>query len=303
MIKEFDTIIYHSPCSDGTASLWAAEHFKKIDEKIPCKAGYSPDCNLINKNILFVDLCPKIEYLQKLSKNNNNIVILDHHKSAYEMIMNSEIINSLENIYTIFDMNRAGCQITWDYFFPELDRPYFIDYIADRDLWEWKLEDSKEINAALFESNIIDHSNLDKLTDLLIDSEEKKKKLISDGKIIVRSNKREVDIATLFSIESTFKIEDKEFRIWLGGNISPGLRSDLGNNLLSKKFKDETLPDFSATWQYEPYKDEWWISLRGNENSPDLSEIAFKLGGGGHKLASGFTIKSKNGLKKNFIYK
>ena len=303
MIKDFDTIVYHSPCSDGTASLWAAEHYKSINNKVACKAGYSPNEEFINQNILFVDLCPRTDYLLKLSRNNNNIVILDHHKSAYEMIYESEEIKEINNINTVFDMDRAGCQITWDYFFPDLERPFFIDYIADRDLWKWKLRNSREINATLFEANIIDHTNLQKLNDLLIDSEIKKNKLITEGEIILRSNKREIEVASKVAIESIFNYENNDYKVWLAGNISPGLRSELGNYLLDKKFKDETLPDFCATWQYFPPKNEWWISLRGNENSPDLSKIAFQLDGGGHKTAAGFTIKNKKGLKKHFIYK
>lgn len=49
-----------------------------------------------------------------------------------------------------FDMNRSGSQMAWDYFFPDFARPAMIDYIADRDLWRFKLPGSREIAAVLF---------------------------------------------------------------------------------------------------------------------------------------------------------
>jgi oligoribonuclease NrnB/cAMP/cGMP phosphodiesterase (DHH superfamily) len=55
-----------------------------------------------------------------------------------EFVTNSEGLN---NLHVIFDMNRAGCQIAWDYFHYNLEnntpdiRPWFLDYIADGDLW------------------------------------------------------------------------------------------------------------------------------------------------------------------------
>ena len=106
-----------------------------------------------------------------------------------------------------------------------------------------------------------------------------------------------------FAFEAKMNYNNNTYRIWLGGNIVPSLRSELGNALCTKSFKDGTLPDFSATWQYDPKSDEWWISLRGvSSRSPDLSAMSKSFGGGGHILAAGFTIKSVKGLKEVFIY-
>ena len=200
-------------------------------------------------------------------------------------------------------MTKSGCQLTWDYFFEDQKRPFFIDYIGDRDLWKWELPDSKEINAAIFETNLIDQNDLMKLTNLLTDSEKKIDDLLEKGKFILQLNKRELDIGAYNAIETKFNYEDKIYRIWLGGNISPSLRSDLGNLLCKKNFKDGTSPDFAATWQYDPKSDEWWVSLRGLiDKSPDLSVIASKYDGGGHYYASSIKINSPKGLKEIFLY-
>jgi hypothetical protein len=304
-IKDFDAIIYHGPCSDGTGGLWCACHYKPIETRFACKAGSNPTGNYSGKNVIFVDICPKIDYLLELVKVASYVVILDHHKSSQQMIQdNLELLNSIPNLLIEFDMKRSGCQMAWDYFFEGVDRPFFIDYMGDRDLWTWKLEDSKEVNTALFDLGYIDSYNLDKMTGLLEEPEKKLGELKSLGKLIETGNKRQVDIGISNAIEATIDWENKTYRIWLAGNINPILRSELGNGLCSKPFKDGCMPDFSACWQYDPKSDEWWISLRGiPSRSPDLSVLASKFGGGGHPMASGITIKnSQDGLKKVFIY-
>ena len=119
-----------------------------------------------------------------------------------------------------------------------------------------------------------------------------------------RVKKREIDIGISNAIEASFNYGEKTYRIWLGGNVSIGLRSELGTALCSKQFNDGTFPDFSVCWLYEPKTDEWWISFRGEPSrSPDLSVIAKSFGGGGHSMASGMSIKSSiRGLRELFIY-
>jgi oligoribonuclease NrnB/cAMP/cGMP phosphodiesterase (DHH superfamily) len=304
-IKDFDAIIYHGPCPDGTGGLWSACHYKPIKNRYACKAGCNPIGNYTDMNVIFVDLCPQIDYLLELLKVAKYVVILDHHKSSEQMIKDNAAILSIQtNLHIEFDMGRSGCQMSWDYFFDNAPRPFFIDYMGDRDLWTWKLPSSREINTALWELGYIDSYDLTKLTELLVNSEEKKSYLESSGRFIEAGNKREVDIGVSNAIEATMEWRDKTFRVWLGGNINPSLRSELGNVLCSKQFKDGVLPDFSVCWQYDPKSDEWWLSFRGvKDRSPDLSEIASSFGGGGHPLASGITIKPPSkGLKEIFIY-
>lgn len=304
-VKDFDAIIYHGPCPDGTGGLWSACHYKPIKNRYACKAGCNPQGDYRQMNVIFVDICPKIEYLLELVKTAKYVVILDHHKSSEQMIQdNFVLLDSITNLYIEFNMERSGCQMAWDYFFDSVPRPFFIDYMGDRDLWTWKLPSSKEINTGLWELGYIDSYDLTKLTGLLENSEEKIKYLESAGKLIELGNKKQIDIGLANAIEASMVLQDKTFRIWLGGNINPSVRSDFGNALCLKPFKDGTLPDFSASWQFDPKTDEWWISFRGvSERSPDLSVIASGYGGGGHPMASGITIKSPSkGLREIFIY-
>lgn len=303
-IKDFDAIIYHGPCPDGTGGLWAACHYKPIKNRYACKAGQNPQGDYTNMNVIFVDICPKIDYLLELVKISKYVVILDHHKSSEQLILNnSSLLSSISNLHIEFDMERSGCQMSWDYFFDFQPRPFFINYMGDRDLWTWKMPLSREINSALWELGYIDSYDLSKLTGLLENSEEKIKYLESTGKFIEIFNKKQIDIGLSNAVEASLILNNNTYRIWLGGNVNPVLRSELGNALCSKTFKDGTLPDFSACWQYDPKTDEWWVSFRGVPiRSPDLSILATYFGGGGHPMASGITIKSQMGFREIFKY-
>ncbi len=308
--KTFDIVIFHGPsCPDGICSYYCAK--KYLVEKfqgICCKAGEEPEGKFKGKRILFVDLCPSLKFIQTTSKIAKKITILDHHKTAYDLYQeNSDILNSIDNLELEIDMERAGCQITWDYFFPGRPRPWFIDYVADRDLWAWKLPNSREINTALYENEYFNIKHFTKLDELLDESEivmeNKKKELVTEGKLILKIQKRDLDAGISNAYEAVFKVDSRLFNVWLSGNINPMLRSELGNILVSKTFKNGSKADFAAIWMYEPKLNEWWISLRGNDESPDLSVICKKLGGGGHRNAAGFSIKNGESLVDYFTIK
>lgn len=300
MIKDFDIIVYHgSGCPDGISALKCALMYADIKIKYGCKAGVDPNIDHIDKSILFVDICPSITYLTKIAKESKQIVILDHHKSTLDTF-NKNKDNVSENIIFILDMDRAGCQITWDYFFPNKPRPWFIDYVADRDLWKWLLPNSKAINTAYSYNDYFNTFNLDKLNELIEPSDTVKQKLLDQGIQLIKIQQKELDFATGKAIEGTMKVNDIQYHIWIG-TISSELRSDLGNILANKKLSNGNQPDFSATWSYDLKADIWNISFRGTKNGPDLSAICKLYGGGGHYCASGMSIKGS--LRDIFIIK
>jgi hypothetical protein len=301
-ILDFNTIIYHNPCNDGSVALWTANLYKDIVEKVGCKAGYLPNLVPDNKNILFVDLCPKFDYLLEICKTAKNVVILDHHKTsidAYELFKDK----CPDNLHINLDIGRSGCQITWDYFFPNQIQPWFLQYVADRDLWAWKMPNSKEINQVLFENNMLDPYYLNNITSLLSYTNDNINELIKEGILMLKYQKKQLDIASSRALEATMDVKGTIYNIWLGTTTTAD-RSDLGNVLANKPLKSNgMLPDFSATWVYEPKVNEWWISLRGHKDSPDLSIITGVFGGGGHEKASGFSIKAPITLRDVFLIK
>jgi uncharacterized protein len=306
---DFDVVVYHSPCPDGETSLWSALKYKNIENIVPCCAGKTGLLSYDiykNKKVLFVDLCPDIKSIENISNKSESIVILDHHKSAltmynekYSANIEKYVNETHDNVTYLLDMDRAGCQITLDYFFQDIERPWFLNYVADRDLWQWKLENSREINEGLFDENLL---TVEKMTELEKYNENDIEKIKKHGEIILKMKNKNINIACKTAIETTATFNDITYNVWLV-NCSNYIKSEVGNILTKKMlYSDENkLPDFTAIWTYNFPTNEWWISLRGN-NKHDLSVIAksYNEKGGGHPNASGFTLLNNDTLHDIF---
>ncbi len=301
---EFDTIVYHTCCPDGVSGLWCANKYQQFKnfEKIKMHAGKDPVFKTQNKKIIFIDVCPSINFLLEHSKLAETIKILDHHKSANDMYLkNKLLLDNIINIEFIFDMDRSGCQIAWDYFFPNKNRSWFINYVGDRDLWKWELENSKEICSAFDYLCVLDENELSKIDNLSNYNFEEIKNLISTGKIIYTYQSKLVEKEAEHSIQGTLRVGNKLYNVNIG-SITFSLVSDLGNALTKKILNNGDKPDFGIVWNYNLLYDTWHISLRGHNTSPDLSEIAKYFGGGGHAKASGFKVIGAKNIKNIILF-
>jgi oligoribonuclease NrnB/cAMP/cGMP phosphodiesterase (DHH superfamily) len=295
MIHDFDIIVYHHNCPDGLCGLWCAEKYNtKPFTKIGTPAGKDPVGNFIDKDIIFIDVCPSIQFIKENAFTAKKITILDHHKSAYDSyLQNKEELDKFMNVHYHFDMKKSGCQIAWSYFFGENKSPWFLDYIADQDLWTWSLQFSKEINCA------IDFDKLDKLNELDNYNAEQIINLINEGKTILNVKQKIMQDQLLESVEGKMTFNGNTYNIQLG-TIPFDMRSAFGNLLATKPLKNGLQPDFGVVWMYKPSENRWIISLRGTDISPDLSVIATYFNGGGHAKACAFKL-SYNPFNNIFI--
>ena len=123
---------------DGLAAAWIFVHQFKECPVIGCKHGKPPP-DISNQHVVIVDFSFPREQLIVLTTKNKSVIVLDHHKSAERDLIDLNI----SNITTIFDMSRSGCQLAYDYIYGEgLNRPCFLDIIADRDLWTWRIPET-----------------------------------------------------------------------------------------------------------------------------------------------------------------
>lgn len=283
---------YHYPCADGTTALWCVIKanpgirywgIKPQDDQI-ISSKY------INKEVYFVDVTPSSRILKDMLEKCKSVTILDHHVSNQKQI--EEFIGH-PNLNTVFDMERSGCQIAWDYFFSEeKERPWFVDYVADRDLWKFELENSKLINTGLMELEFLDIDGLNTLFSLTKTEENKnkfiKEKLIPTAKVLDMKNEKILKFCVSGACRRVMKINDIDYDVWVA-NGNDYLCSELGNRLMHKKFSNGEAPHFAVIYSYKFNDDIWKISLRSLDI--DVSIVANHFGGGGHKQASGFNYK------------
>ncbi len=296
---EFDVVLYHDRCSDGLGAaypFWRENKTRYIATK---EGNFTPDIRpfqmigvydhdnfpeiVKGKNVVVVDFTYTQEATKRMCKMAKTVLTLDHHKTAERNLVGLE---KLSNFYYVFDMERSGAQIAWDWVYPDSKRPWFIDYIGDRDLWKFKLPNSDLINTALF---YLDYFSWEKMEELYgLDSAATEKKmalLLEQGKVIQHIDRKNID----YSCKSAILCQLGNYKVKLVDN-NPHLRSKIGNILANG---DDC--DFAVCCRYYFDQDVWHASLRGaNKSEIDISKVCEMYGGGGHAKAGAFIIHGKN---------
>nr|QBK88279.1 MAG: DHH family phosphohydrolase [Marseillevirus LCMAC202] len=283
MLRKFDTVIYHANCPDGFTSAWAFwSLFRDRAEYLPYRYGQEPP-DLTGKRVAIVDFSFPRETLLRMVDQAQYLVVLDHHKSA-ERDLDGLNLGAKGEI--IFDMARSGAQIAWDYLFASRQRPWFVDYVADRDLWRNELPQTKEISQTLFFDGYFDSfSKLDELSNSLEPLKEMSA-MAERGLVLLEYKTKECEMYAKAAKPTIFR----GYRVNLAG-CPRAYRSEVGNLISMQDC------DFAAVYWYDYYSKEWLISFRASKECPyDLSEITSQLpNGGGHPKAAGFTIYEQNG--------
>lgn len=271
--------IWHSNCQDGFGAAWAVRH--ALGEAVEFHAGVYQDTppDVTDRDVLLVDFSYKRPILEEMARRARSVLILDHHKSATEDLAGLPAPEPFKTwldappsrICALFDMDRSGAGITWDYFHEE-QRPPLINHIEDRDLWRFKIPKTREVAAAVF-SYPYEFEIWDRLME-----PDRIATLVIEGDAIER--KHHQDIANLLPVVRR--------KMTIGGVQMPvaclplTLTSDAGHKMASEA-------DGVAACYWDTPEGRVF-SLRSTNAGPDVSVIAIKYGGGGHTHAAGFRV-------------
>jgi oligoribonuclease NrnB/cAMP/cGMP phosphodiesterase (DHH superfamily) len=262
-------VIYHASCLDGFASayvFWLKYKNENI-EFIPAHYGDAVP-NIEDSAIYMVDFSYKKDTVLQLMLQGNIVWHIDHHKTAI-----TELID-VPNLQRWCDVEQSGCALAWSFVFPDAPLPPLLKRIQDRDLWRFEYMDTKAICAGLYlkkwdfnlwHTYMYEMEELAEIGGIIIDM---------DNVEIERIIKREIPI-----------VVDGE--IVIGYSCPPKYISEVGNRASIDKPYSISYYDIAEKRVY---------SLRSNKNNPeavDVSEIASKFGGGGHKHAAGFSVPMK----------
>ncbi len=255
-------VYWHKNCCDGIAAAFAC--YLKNPDWTYTPIQYGDVIDYPKENKIFVDYCPEFSEIKAMSKDGFSITILDHHKTReedFKKAMEQSLIKG------VFDLNRSGAGISYDYFKPDVSRDLF-SLIEDRDLWRWQLEGAKELNA--FITGQLSFEKLKEAMDNL-------PRAIEIGKFMVKQAEGIIDkcCATSYYEE-------------IAGVTMPVVNSPFFQSEICAKLLLDTKHPVACCW-YE-VEDKIIHSLRSIKEY-DCSNLAKKYGGGGHCQASGFTIK------------
>jgi oligoribonuclease NrnB/cAMP/cGMP phosphodiesterase (DHH superfamily) len=286
MLKQdnVDIVIFHHPCPDGcTSGTIANMYYKKINKKVEfwglSHAGNSPPelyDKLKNKNVLICDFSFKKEIIAKILDTAKGLLIIDHHLSAK---------NELENLdpkYKIFDMDHCGAYLTWKWFFPGEPVPLFVKYIEDNDIWLKAMPNTLEVTSYVTTLDLeFDVYEQYILNESLISTE-----IIPLGDILLKQSQKQIDYTLK---KSTIKMIEYDDKIYFTGICNTTTHfNEIGNTMLTK-YPNINFSIVYATNSSNTYQ----ISLRSADDRTDVSVIAAKHSGGGHRNASGCTLYNK----------
>jgi len=263
-------IFYHADCLDGFGSAYAAwKKFGDSAEYIAAKYGHEPLVKeAAGKEAFFIDFCYPQEVMDEVAKSAASLVVLDHHEGV------RGVVESMSA--HVYDANRSGATIAWNYFHPDVPTPKLLQHIEDEDLYRFKMPDTRALGVYLsahdFSFELWDHVATD------LEDAEKRKVVLDTAQAYVEYFNHLVAL----SVTNAHPVTFEGHRVLLA-NTSPmkTLKSAVGNALAVK------IPPFGLVMSVHP--NGLGVSIRG-DGSVDVAAIAQKYGGNGHPSSAGFHI-------------
>ena len=270
--------IYHGNCADGFGAAWV---FKRHSpQSFDFHAGVYQDAppDVTGRQVYLVDFSYKLPVMEEMLTKATRIVLIDHHKTALDDLR-PLIEAKPRRIESLCSLDHSGAVLAWKWIYGMNSEtmPQLLRHIEDRDLWRFALARTREIQASIF-SYPYDFEVWDEL--MKADPQ----KLAEEGAAIERKHFK--DINELVGVVTR--------RMNIGGynvpvaNLPYTLTSDAGH-LLAKG---------------EPFAGCYWdtpqgrvFSLRSTDEGLDVSEVAKKYGGGGHRNASGFRLSYEDAIQ------
>lgn len=354
-------VLYHSPCHDGwcalaIAHMWFKNNGIYLESENTSDANNSHDVHtnpvyigvaagktegvvaqLINdyKNtatVLAFDLAFTYNSAKMLFNYFTNAHIYDHHKTTGNCMdypinePRDEYLKILEHYKTKLHWDElvSGAMLAWKHFYPNfyVNPPYLVQLIQDRDLWTWKLPNSREINAGIIEAMNVIYPYVPK-ENLTFDQQKMREKthwldcwgkfMCNDpptwvqtaytiGSKILNTTKRKIkslsrDGAGYYINDARVYVCNANDLISEIGEYYYNLKVDVGD------LKKSYLYDYVVIWRYDHKRNVCLVSMRARQDGPiDVSVIAQKFSytdingreikGGGHRAAAGFEVKN-----------
>lgn len=281
---------YHIDDDGKCAAFWvylSAGVYDGYDAKfIPINYGIEFPFDEIcpNEQIYIVDYSLMPDDMRKLLNITKDVTWIDHHKTAIERYADFET-----PIRGIRYDGVAGCMLTycWLHHMTKRgdgepkefdlsmtkDAPMFTKYIADYDVWSFEYGDNTKHFHVGFDA--CDKNPEDEIWRTLLEDDETDK-IIEEGKIMIRYRD---NLAKEYCKSKGFEAEFEGHKVFA---MNIGLA---GSDWF--KFIDDGSYDILMPFSYNGKHKNWSYSMYSK--TVDVSVIAKKYGGGGHKGASGFT--------------
>lgn len=303
-------IIYHANCMDGFAAMCAMKYALKLDGVHPGRistwaAKYDePFPAALVTGLTNAEHLPRVyivdfSYTPAILWDHRALweqcILIDHHEKAIQQWA-SQVEDSfpyVPNVQTYFKTDHSGATLTWKAMGLSHEVPVILLHVADRDLWQFKFEGTRELNALLYSFGF--GSELEDIFMYQLETNDRShiQSLIKQGTALLRAHDRRVEQA-----KKTARYHSSgEFSVPVL-NCSPDLASDV----LSQLCKDHSAP-MAISYCDSSFKRLY--SARSLPGGWNVNKICQIWGGGGHPTAAGFSVFLNQvnvitGLPENF---
>lgn len=231
----------------------------------------------VGEDIYILDFSFKPEVMNKILEITQNIIWIDHHKTAFEYEKGYK-----QNVLGIRQAEKSACELTWEYLYDEYPPPS-VSLIGDFDTWKFKLEKSMEFKYGL---DSWDHSPESEIWSKLLDKDYDCKDMKDNGEAIIRFRDVICKDFRSFGYETRFEgwlafVQN----LYMFGSLAFG----------------ELMMDYPICISFVFDGENYTVGLYSSDEDIDVSEIAKKHGGGGHKGAAGFVCKELPFIVKRII--
>lgn len=301
---------YHFNCPDGIFAAWVVNQSHNISHDItfiPFEWNHPLPNNMESfDTIVFVDIAPTLLQLRQLmGLSEKKIIILDHHDStlklfkeqndteacltnslAFSELQNSERLYALRGgnnqemyIDIVLNMDHSGAGLAYEYFKINVERiKHIIDMVEDRDLFRFKLKDSKNLYYATQQHVDLTNPNtleLFKIIDEVFFAQDIRLKVEIDKGNSIR----------LFCEEKIKQYAQTYLMVDIEGLQIPliNVHKDWGSDTCMYMVQHM---DFLRAGYFVFDKDDIYLGFRSISEEYPINQLAKKFGGGGHKCAA-----------------
>lgn len=294
--------IYHSRDLDGWVSgaivkKWCEENNHEIElagwdygqdeplSKITDDEG-SPLCDVV----FICDVTLSKETMENIydADSGVNLIWCDHHKSALDDSKGM----GFENCDGIRNTKLAGCELTWQYCYPDDDIPHGVELLGRYDTFRYKEDDDANDVINFQYASRAYMTDVDSIQKFIFgyepDDENTITEWMDDGAIIMAYVK----------IDSQETYNKHRFDVELDGHKAVCIPRERFNPVNYDIDYHADGYDIAICFWYKGSDDIWEFSIYNDDDKVDCAAIAKKMGGGGHAGASGFTVKDINTIIK-----
>lgn len=293
-------VVYHENCLDGFGAAFAFWKFEAqyYESVVYYPASYGEPHPTVDEDteVFVLDFSYPPDIMNLFAMQAKEYTVLDHHKTAkeaWDKWLEDELNEPYGNMHVYFDMSQSGAMLAYKEFSNDNGgQPcylQFFEFIQDRDLWQFKNPDTKFFTQYLlsYSKDFLIWEQI--CADVCVMGRTSYSSIMKTGEALQRkfdqmcaeildTCKREVRLDSVPGLEC---------------NCAGIFASDIGNLLAQES------GTYGLTW-YLNRNDEIVCSLRSIGDF-DVSQIAKKFGGGGHKNAAGFKIKNRNGFPASLL--